>query len=244
VLALAVSKDDQDFWLDHKTVDAWESVALSLDINPRSITQTSDGFPNVRTLLIEHRDEFDKRLKLLTNVLVSDPQHFTGVIPHSISPVFHSVRLLEVVTWLSSRGRTSPDWLLAAIAPAPPIHVDDSGISRQVEAHLAQRAAAGLDDDDDEYDPDEFREEDTTQPEKQRRHYLDPIIERAIAQAGGFDPAHVWIKLREMAVISEPPLMGTFQENTGAIEYTDSRNRVACFTRKALQQRLKRWGSR
>lgn len=238
---MAVSEKARVFWLDHSAVYAWESVALSLDIDPDSITQTSDGFPAVRTLPIEHREEFDKRQRLLTNVLASDPQHFTGVAPSSIHPVFHRVRLLEVVTWLSSRGRTSPDWLLTAIAESPPVHPDDSGISRQVDSHIARRTAAGLGDDDDEDDADEFSEDqDTAEPSK-RRHYLDPIIERAIAQAGQDDTAHVWIKLKDMALNSEGPLLGTFQERTGAIEYTDSRNKVARLTQDALRKRLKRW---
>lgn len=125
---MAVSKNARDFWLDHSAVYAWESVALSLDIDPDTITQTSDGYPAVRTLPIEHREEFDKRQRLLSNVLASGPQHFTGVVPSSIHPVFHRVRLLEVVTWLSSRGRTSPDWLQAAIETAG---IDEPDLDRE-----------------------------------------------------------------------------------------------------------------
>jgi hypothetical protein len=52
--------------------------------------------------------------------------------------------------------------MLAAIAEAPPINPDDSGISRLVDSHIAQRAAAGLvdDDDDDEAQQDDYGDDD------------------------------------------------------------------------------------
>lgn len=238
---MAVSKNDQDFWLTLSKVDAWQAVVLSLDINPNTVRQTSEGYPALKALPTEQlREECDKRLKLLTDALVSDPQRFTAAIPHNINSMFSSVRLLEAVTWLSSLGRTSPDWLRTAIAQSPPIHVDDSGISRQVEAHLAQRAAAGLDDDDDEYDPDEFRDQDTAGPTR-RRQYLDPSLDRAIELAGWVTTAaDVWIQLREMAMREEAPLVGIDAEKGGAIKYTNAKNQPAWLTAEALQVRLKR----
>jgi hypothetical protein len=106
VLSVAVSKIDWDFWLAMPKVEAWQSVALSLDLDPDNITRTSDGYPAVRGLPIEHREDFDKRMRLLAGALASAPRHFTGVIPHNISPVFNSVRLIEVAAWLRSLGRT------------------------------------------------------------------------------------------------------------------------------------------
>ena len=70
-----MSKPDWNFWLPRPWVKAWEAVALSLDLEPRSLEQdplsiladTGGGpfflkqnFPDRQV-----KDEFDKRLRLL-----------------------------------------------------------------------------------------------------------------------------------------------------------------------------------
>lgn len=145
VPALAVSKIDWAFWLAMPKVEAWQSVALSLDIDPDNITQTSDGFPALKTLPIERREEFDKRLRLLTAALVSDPRHFTGVITHSIHSVFNGVRLIDVATWLRSLGRTPiADGLPTGIETAA---IDEPDLDREselVDAHIKNSDAIEL----------------------------------------------------------------------------------------------------
>lgn len=140
---MAVSKIDWAFWLAMPKVEAWQSVALSLDIDPDNITRTSDGYPALKTLPIEHRGEFDKRLRLLTGALVSDPRHFTGVITHSIHPVFNSVRLIDVAAWLRSLGRTP----IANGLPIETAGIDEPDLAREsdlVDSHIANSNAIDL----------------------------------------------------------------------------------------------------
>jgi hypothetical protein len=136
VLAVAVSKIDWDFWLAMPKVKAWQAVALSLSVDPDKIRvsphpwmagpnalpiYTPASFPNDQV-----RDEYDKRLRLLTASL-SD-KRFTAGTPNCEITYYNDVYLSEVAIWLKSLGRSpiaekmlpaTADPIAAAPAKAP-----------------------------------------------------------------------------------------------------------------------------
>ncbi len=77
-----------------------------------------------------------------------------------------------------------------------------------------------------------------TQVNKLRRDILDPVIDKAIKQAGNMEPADVYLKLKELALANEPPFSGAIDGN--ALCYTDTNDAPARLTKNALEQRLKR----
>lgn len=109
-----MSKPDWKFWPSRPWVKAWEAVALSLNIEPRSLEEdplsfmadTGGGpfflkrdFPNP-----EVKAEFDKRLRLA--IARSPNPEFSG---------FDDVNLAEFSAWsLSSRWPVPPQ--IAALA--------------------------------------------------------------------------------------------------------------------------------
>jgi len=114
-----MSQPDWNLWPARPWVKAWEAVALSLDIEPRSLEQDplslmadtgggpfflKQGFPDRKI-----KDEFDERLRLL--------------IAHSRNPDFSGfdkVNLAEFSAWsLSSHWTVPPE--IAALAK----HADD-----------------------------------------------------------------------------------------------------------------------
>ena len=235
---MAVS--DWKYWLALSEVEAWQAVALSLEIDPDGMKGAPGYLPPSAFPDKQVSEEFRKRLTLLIDALHSDSKRFSKLIPNCVVPAQNSVRLKYVAIWLKSLGRTPiADQLLMPIAESPPTQPEESDIlSDLVDSHVENSNAIELTP---EVLNDDYGQDGVGVPSKRsRRHHLDPIIDRAIEQAGGLDSAHVWIKLKEMALNSEPPLLGTFETKTGAIGYTDSKNKPAWFTLDALQMRLGR----
>jgi hypothetical protein len=76
--------------------------------------------------------------------------------------------------------------------------------------------------------------------ENSRRDALDPVIDKAIALAGGsYDAAAVWLQLKNLALDGDaPPFTGGVDGS--ALVYTNANNQIARLTRDALSKRLKR----
>lgn len=75
---------------------------------------------------------------------------------------------------------------------------------------------------------------------KLRTNELDCWITKAIKQAKSMEAMIVYPKLKDMALCEEGPFTGDIEEGTGALFYTNGRNKVAKLTRKALESRLAR----
>lgn len=71
-----------------------------------------------------------------------------------------------------------------------------------------------------------------------RRDILDPVIDKAIRDAGRKDLQQVFLKLRELALQSELPFTGEIDGD--ALCYTNSENKPDKLNKKALSQRLQR----
>ncbi len=73
---------------------------------------------------------------------------------------------------------------------------------------------------------------------KLRRNTLDPAIDKAIQQAGNYDLADVYLKLKSIALDNEMPFTGEIQGD--ALCYTNDDNEPDKLTKEALRVRLKR----
>lgn len=73
---------------------------------------------------------------------------------------------------------------------------------------------------------------------KLRSNSLDVPIKKAIGQANSLDTGAVYLKLRELALNSEPPFLGTFEGD--ALCYTNDKNVSDKLTKGALRHRLKK----
>ena len=76
-----------------------------------------------------------------------------------------------------------------------------------------------------------------TTTHKIHRNHLDPVIDKAITEAGRDETADVYLKLKEMALAEEAPFTGEL--NGDALCYTDDNNKAAQLTKNALAKRLK-----
>ncbi len=77
------------------------------------------------------------------------------------------------------------------------------------------------------------------QKNKLRINTLDPAIDKAIKSAGGFvELAHVYLKLKELALAEERPFTGVLDGD--ALCYTDDNGQPAKLSKDALGKRLKR----
>jgi hypothetical protein len=82
---------------------------------------------------------------------------------------------------------------------------------------------------------------------KQRRNELDDVIDKAIAiAAGSHRTSTVWQALRELALVSEPPLTGAKGDDGSLVyakdQYSNGKKKTGNFTRNALDTRLnRRW---
>ena len=72
---------------------------------------------------------------------------------------------------------------------------------------------------------------------KLRRNTLDPAIDKAIKQAGNNELADVYLRLKELALASEPPFTGVIDKD--ALCYTDDNNEIGKIKKGALGKRLK-----
>ena len=114
-----MSKPDWKFWPATPWVKAWEAVALSLDVEPRSLEEdplsfmadTGGGpfflkrcFPGMQV-----KGEFDRRLRLL--IAYNANPEFSG---------FDDVNLAEFSAWASSSGWPVPPQIEALAGnPSP-----------------------------------------------------------------------------------------------------------------------------
>lgn len=73
---------------------------------------------------------------------------------------------------------------------------------------------------------------------KIRRNILDPIIERAITQAGTAEFAEVFLALKDFALAGERPFTG--EVNGSSLFYTNASDEIVSLGPDALRQRLKR----
>lgn len=76
------------------------------------------------------------------------------------------------------------------------------------------------------------------QANKLRTNTLDPVIDKAIEQAGCTTLAHVYLKLKEMALSSEIPFTGVIDGD--ALCYTNDNDEPDKLSKEALGKRLKR----
>lgn len=73
---------------------------------------------------------------------------------------------------------------------------------------------------------------------KARRNFLDPVIDQAIEQAGSKELQEVYLKLKELALSSEPPFTGEIDGN--GLCYTDDNDQRAILNKESLRKRLLR----
>lgn len=73
---------------------------------------------------------------------------------------------------------------------------------------------------------------------KLRRNVLDPIIEEALAAAGGYDYVAVFSQLKELALRGDKPFSGLIEN--GKLHYTTADDKVAHLTLSQLRDRLRR----
>jgi hypothetical protein len=77
----------------------------------------------------------------------------------------------------------------------------------------------------------------TSSGKERRRDELDPAIDKAIELAGTLDLNSVWLKLKELALLEELPFTSECQGSR--LAYTNSKNEIGWFSKKALGQRLR-----
>ena len=99
----------------------------------------------------------------------------------------------------------------------------------EVDAHSGQNATAAT-----------MEAAPVTMPQgnKLRRDILDPAIDKAIANAGNMKAADVYLKLKELAKVEEPPFTGSFEGD--AMFYTNANDKSAKLSKEALGKRLER----
>lgn len=233
-----------DYWTKRRAVEPWQACALSLHIEPNSMTADhksySDG-PFVKGMWepeqkIGTLGEFERRLSLLYQDK-DDPRLFT--LRSDGKLLLH-----EVVAWMKEKKIYDFPWELARL-DAKPIELADMNDARAaleaseadtygdlrtsaLETSLANKSVVDI--------------PSNSKPAMKiavgRRDALAPAIDKAISSAGG-DNAAVYLALKELALAGEPPFSGRVKEG-GALEYTDSNNKLRRISRDALSKRISR----
>lgn len=143
---MAVSKiDDWGFWLPLSEVEAWQAVALSLDIDPDGMKGAPGYFPPSSFPNQQVSEEFRKRLTLLIDALHSDPKRFSRMIPNCVVPEQNRVRLKQAALLFKSLGRTPiAEGLLTAIETTATDETDLDRESDLVDSHIENSNAIEL----------------------------------------------------------------------------------------------------
>ena len=238
---MAVSDIDWSFWLAMPTIEAWQAIALTLDLDPDKMHQSpgswmsrgmepsfeDSSFPNA---LVE--GEFNMRLRLFVASLPGRGTPRASARSPLRSSKDDVLLLAQIVEWLQRHGRTPlSTGLLLAIDQnrtslarfAPHSPSEARGAVGQAEvAEATSKVGSSV----------------PMPNAKRRRDVLDSVVKAAIEKAGCIETAAVWVHLRDLAVIETPPFSGDTSDR--ALAYTNAGNKAATFTKKALGQRLRR----
>ena len=210
------------YWKHVTTVELWQALLLSLNINPPGngwlIDNAAGRTGDIPFAYLDKHgltDVFNGRWKLIKNKL----EHY-----RSLARLTPTIELTSFIT-LSFFAKLAVDFewdnlpseLLRLATEAAPIAQTNNLTAKSEVIKPIQRGAK--------------------KHFKLNRNALDPSIDVAIRQAGNMELADVFLKLKELAINGTSPFTGLIE--CGALCYTNSNDKSDKLTKNALGKRLK-----
>lgn len=228
-------------WQHSQEVRVWQACALSLGIDPHSMTKEmlpvlgSGPFFEPKSFPSEDiKAEFERRQNALFHNLSNRNFFLPGSLNQGTQPGNRTVRLAQFAAWavLEANWDNMPQEFraMAALHAAAPVLQPPAVLPVSLPQSLPSSEPVlparqpSIDDG-------------RTIRNKLRTNSLDVPIKKAMKQANSSDMGAVYLKLKELALNEEPPFTG---ELKGAgLCYTRDDNVPATLTKNALGKRIK-----
>lgn len=237
----------KDYWSSRQPVEPWQACALSVGIEPKSMTADHTDYslgpgvsvvwgPQPSGIKQSTLGEFERRLSLLCHDK-DDPRFFTR---RDDGKLF----LDEFVEWANEKGIHAGIEMSELVAKPRQqkewrdIRADLDASETDTYQHLprSESEIALPEDKDPSVSPDVRTEPD---PIPRRRDILSHPIEMAYQSAKAKHTVDVFVELRKLAVAKTAPFVGEIAAD-GALVYLDDDGHHAKIKKEALGKRLKR----